>query len=128
MNKATEEAMAKFTQTLSTANLGLNLKTAAITTPTIVVGGDGAATYNMAASPMPVGKFAFRFSGIEALQEAMQKRGKNDEMAQQVLGGLMGLKAMAKPDPKAPAGKPGYLIEVEFTKDGKVLANGQQVM
>jgi hypothetical protein len=58
----------------------------------------------------------------------MQKRGKNDEMAQQVLGAVMGIKAMAKPDPKAAPGKPGYLIELEFTKDGKVLANGQQVM
>jgi hypothetical protein len=128
MTKASEEAMMKFTQALSTANLGVNLKTASVTTPTIVMGGDGAATYNMAASPMPVGKFTFRFSGVEALQEAMQKRGKDDEMAQQVLGGIMGLKAMAKPDPKAPAGKVGYLIEVEFTKDGKVLANGQQMM
>ena len=128
MNKAGEEAMAKFTQALSTANLGVNLKAANVTTPTIVMGGDGAATYNMAASPMPVGKFAFRFSGVEALQEAMQKRGKNDEMAQQVLGAIMGIKAMAKPDPKAAGGKPGYLIEVEITKDGKVLANGQQMM
>jgi hypothetical protein len=128
MNKAGEEAMMKFTQALSTANLAVNLKAANVTTPTIVVGGDGNATYNMTASPMPVGKFAFRFSGVEALQEAMQKRGKNDEVAQQVLGALMGLKAMAKPDPKAASGKTGYLIEVEFTKDGKVLANGQQVM
>jgi hypothetical protein len=128
MNKAGEEAMMKFTQALSTANLGVNLKTANVTTPTIVLGGDGAATYNMAASVMPIGKFAFRFSGVEELQAAMQKRGKNDETAQQVLGALMGIKAMAKPDPKAPSGKAGYLIEVEFTKDGKVLANGQQVM
>lgn len=128
MNKASEEAMMKFTQSLSTANLGVNLKAANLTTPTIVMGGDGSATYNMTASPMPVGKFAFRFSGVEALQEAMQKRGKNDEVAQQVLGAIMGLKAMAKPDPKAPSGKTGYLIEVEFTKDGKVLANGQQMM
>jgi hypothetical protein len=128
MNKAGEEAMMKFTQALSTANLAVNLKAANVTTPTIVMGGDGAATYNMAASPMPVGKFAFRFSGIEALQEAMQKRGKDDEVAQQVLGAIMGIKAIAKPDPKATGGKPGYLIEVEFTKDGKVLANGQQMM
>jgi hypothetical protein len=128
MNKATEEAMTKFTQALSAANLGINLKKADVVTPTIVMGGDGAATYNMAQNPMPIGKFAFRFSGIEALQDAMQKRGKNDEMAQQVLGAVMGIKAMAKPDPKAAPGKPGYLIELEFTKDGKVLANGQQVM
>lgn len=128
MSKAVEEATAKFTQSLAVASLGVNLKAANVTTPTIIVGGDGSATYNMAASPMPVGKFSFRFSGIEALQEAMQKRGKNDETAQQVLGAIMGIKAMAKPDPKAPAGKPGYLIDVEFTKDGKVLANGQQLM
>lgn len=128
MNKVTEEAMGKFTQALSIANLAINLKSADVITPTFVMGGMGNATYNMAVNPMPTGKFAFRFSGIEALQEAMQKRGKNDEMAQQVLGGIMGLKALAKPDPKAASGKPGYIIEVEFTKDGKVLANGQQML
>jgi hypothetical protein len=128
MSKITEEAMGKFTAALQTAKLAVNLRKMDLITPTLVMGGDGAASVDMSANPLPTGKFAFRFSGVEALSDAMAKRGKNDEMAQQVLGGLMGLKALAKPDPKAAAGKPGYLIEVEITKDGGVLANGQKLM
>jgi hypothetical protein len=129
INKATAEAAEKAQAVLTRALLGLRLRAADVRTPTIVMGGDGQASLNLAKEPqMPVGKFLFRFSGLEKLQEAMAKRDKSDEMAQTILAGLMGIKALAKPDPKAPAGNPGYLIEVEFTKEGKVLANGQQML
>ncbi|HAH10373.1 MAG TPA: hypothetical protein DCL54_10065 [Alphaproteobacteria bacterium] len=128
MDKMSEEAGVKLLESLQKSTLGINLNKADVMTPTVVMGGDGSATYTPSPTSLPVGKFAFRFSGIEALSDAMAKRGQNDPIAQQALAAIMGLKAIAKPDPNAAAGKPGYIIEVEMTKDGKVLANGQQLM
>jgi hypothetical protein len=128
MTKVGEEAMAQFTAALQKSQLGFALNKFNLDTPTLVMGGSGAAKYNPAVDLMPEGKFALRFSGVEALSDAMAKRGKEDEMAQQVMGALMAIKAIAKPDPTAPQGRPGYLIEVEVKKDGGVTANGQKLM
>ncbi len=57
----------------------------------------------------------------------MQKRGKSDEMAQSVMGTVMSIKAMAKPDPASAPSDPAYLIEIEITKDGKILSNGRDM-
>jgi hypothetical protein len=34
---------------------------------------------------------------------------------------------MGKPDPASAPSDPAYIIEIEVTKDGKILSNGQDV-
>lgn len=124
MNKATEEGTAKFYEALQKANLGLVLKSISLVTPTLVMNGNGQGTYSPAADLTPVGKVKLTFKGVEDLIAAMEKRGKDDEMAQQIVGALAGLKAFAKPDPATPG---VLIIELEGTKDGKMLVNGKDL-
>jgi hypothetical protein len=35
---------------------------------------------------------------------------------------------MGKPDPASPANDRAYIIEIQFSKDGKILMNGQDMM
>lgn len=124
MNKATEEGMGKFYEALQKANLSLLLKSVNLMTPTLVMNGSGQGTYAPATDLTPVGKVKLSFKGVEDLIAAMEKRGKDDAMAQQIVGALAGLKAFAKPD----ATTPGVLIiEFESTKDGKMLINGKDL-
>jgi hypothetical protein len=127
MEKVTGEMSMKFMQVLSTAKLVIALNKMNLTTPTAKMTGKGGATYLPAEQMLPVGKFSFRFSGLEALAKAMEKRGKKDEMAQQVMGVVTALRAMGKPDPASAPNDPAYLIEIEITKEGKILSNGQDM-
>jgi hypothetical protein len=58
----------------------------------------------------------------------MQKRGPKDDMAQMIMGYVQGVRAMGKPDPASPKDDRAYIIDIVFTKDGKVLANGQNML
>jgi hypothetical protein len=127
IEKVTGEMSAKFMQVLQTAKLAIALDKMNLLTPTARMTGKGGATYLPAQQMLPVGKFSFRFSGLDALAKAMEKRGKGDEMAQQVMGVVAGIRAMGKPDPASAANDPAYLIEIEITKEGKVLSNGQDM-
>jgi hypothetical protein len=128
IERVTGEMSMKLLAVLQTAKLAIALNKATVTTPTAKMTGSGNATYDMAAQMMmPVGKFTFRFSGLDALAQAMEKRGKDDVMAQQVMGAVSGIRAMAKPDPASVPGDPAYLIEIEMTKDGKILSNGRDI-
>ncbi len=127
IEKVTGEMSAKFMQVLATAKLAIALNKMNLTTPTAKMTGKGAANYLPGQQMLPVGKFSFRFSGLDALAKAMQKRGKSDQMAQQVMGVVTAIRAMGKPDPASAANDPAYLIDIEITKDGKVLSNGQDM-
>ncbi|MBI1213250.1 MAG: hypothetical protein GC190_17430 [Alphaproteobacteria bacterium] len=127
VEQLTGEMSMKFMQVLSTAKLAIALNKMNLTTPTAKMTGKGDATYLPAEQMLPVGKFAFRFSGLEALAKAMEKRGKDDEMAQQVMGYVSAVRAMGKPDPASAPNDPAYIIEIEITKDGKILSNGQDM-
>jgi len=96
-------------------------------TPTAKMAGKGALTYLPAQSMLPEGKVSLRFTGIDALAKAMEKRGKNDEMAQQIMGVASGVRAMGKADPTSPATDRAYIIDIVFGKDGSISANGQKV-
>jgi len=48
-------------------------------------------------------------------------------MAQQVMGYVTAVRAMGKPDPASAPNDPAYIIEIEITKDGKILSNGQDM-
>ncbi len=119
---------AKFMQVMTAAKLAIALNKMNLTTPTAKMTGKGLATYLPAENPMPEGKVSLRFSGIDALAKAMEKRGTKDEMAQQVMAVVAGVRAMGKPDPASPKDDRAYIIDIEFTKDGKVLANGQDML
>ena len=127
IEKVTGEMSAKFMAVLSTAKLVIALNKMNLLTPTAKMTGSGGATYLPAQQMLPVGKFSFRFSGLDALAKAMEKRGKDDPMAQQVMGVVTGIRAMGKPDPASAGNDPAYLIVIEVTKDGKVLSNGQDL-
>ena len=118
----------KFMQVMSAAKLAIALNRLSLTTPTAKMTGRGLATYLPAESMMPEGKVSLRFSGIDALAKAMEKRGVKDEMAQQIMGVVTAVRAMGKPDPASLKGDPTYIIDIEITKDGKVLANGQDML
>jgi hypothetical protein len=76
---------------------------------------------------LPEGKVTLRFTGIDALAKAMEKRGKNDDMAQQIMGIASGVRAMGKQDPTSTAADRAYIIDIVFGKDGSISANGQKV-
>jgi hypothetical protein len=122
------ELSGKFMEVMSAAKLAIALNKMNVTTPTAKMTGKGVATYLPATAMMPEGKVSLRFSGIDALAKAMEKRGAKDEMAQQVMAVVAGVRAMGKPDPASPKDDRAYIIDIEFTKDGKVLANGQDML
>lgn len=118
---------AKFMEVMSAAKLSIALNQLSMITPTAKMAGKGAMSYLPAQSIMPEGKVSLRFTGIDALAKAMEKRGKNDEMAQQIMGIASGVRAMGKPDPTSSATDRAYIIDLVFAKDGSVSANGQKL-
>jgi hypothetical protein len=44
------------------------------------------------------------------------------------MGVIAAVRAMGKPDPASPKDDRAYIIDIQFTKDGKILANGQDMM
>ncbi len=119
---------AKAMEVLMASKLSIVLNRLNLATPTAKMTGKGLATYLPAENMMPDGKVALRFTGIDALASAMQKRGAKDEMAQQIMGIVSAVRAMGKPDPASPKDDRAYIIDIVFTKDGKVLANGQDLL
>lgn len=128
MEQIGTELSGKFLEVLSAAKLQLALNKLNLSTPTAKMTGKGTATYLPAEALMPEGTVSLRFSGITALANAMQKRGSQDETATQILGAINAIRAMGKPDPASPAGDRAYIIDIAFTKDGKVTANGQDML
>ena len=122
------ELSGKFMEVLTAAKLQIALNKINLSTPTAKMVGKGTAAYLPAESWFPDGKVTFRFTGMDKLAAAMQKRGAKDEMAQQIMGYISAIRAMGKPDPASPKDDRAYLIDLQFTKDGKVLANGQDMM
>lgn len=115
-------------EVLGAARLQIALNKLNLLTPTAKMTGKGTASYLPAENLMPQGKVMLRFSGIDALSKAMEKRGAKDETAQDIMGMLAAIRAMGKPDPASPKDDRAYFIDIEFTKDGKVLANGQDLL
>lgn len=128
---AVEEVTAELSQkamgVLMASKLAIALNKLDMTTPTAKMTGKGAATY-LPTEGMPEGNVLLRFSGIDTLAKAMEKRGPQDEMAQQIMGVIAGVRAMGKPDPASPKDDRAYIIDIQFTKDGKILANGQDLL
>lgn len=122
------EVSGKFMEVMSAAKLSIALNQLSMITPTAKMAGKGMATYFPAQSIMPEGKVSLRFTGVDALAKAMEKRGAKDEMAQQIMGMVAAVRAMGKPDPTSAAGDRAYIIDIVFTKDGQVLANGQKML
>ncbi|MCE9521235.1 MAG: hypothetical protein K8S25_02235 [Alphaproteobacteria bacterium] len=118
----------KFMEVMSAAKLAIAFNKLNLSTPTAKMTGKGLATYLPAQSMMPEGKISLRFSGIDALAKAMQKRGPKDELAQQIMGAVMAVRSMGKADPASSKDDQAYIIDIEITKDGKVLANGQDLL
>ncbi len=119
---------AKAMEVLMASKLSIALNKLNLLTPTAKMTGKGMASYLPAENLMPQGKVMLRFSGIDALSKAMEKRGAKDEMAQDIMGMLAAIRAMGKPDPASPKDDRAYFIDIEFTKDGKILANGQDLL
>ncbi len=128
LEQVSGELSAKAMEVLMAAKLQIALNKLNLMTPTAKMTGKGVASYLPAVNMMPDGKVSLRFTGIDALAKAMEKRGAKDEMAQQVMGIIAGVRAMGKPDPASPKDDRAYIIDIVFTKDGKVLANGQDLM
>ena len=127
VEQVTAELSSKAMQVLMASKLAIALNKMDLLTPTAKMTGKGTASY-LPSEGMPEGKVSFRFSGIDALAKAMEKRGPKDEMAQQIMGIVAGVRAMGKPDPASPKDDRAYIIDIVFTKDGKVLANGQDML
>ncbi len=118
----------KALEVLMASKLSIVLNRLNLSTPTAKMTGNGLASYLPAENIMPEGKVSLRFTGIDTLAKAMQKRGPKDEMAQTVMGYISGIRAIGRPDPASPKDDRAYTIDIQFTKDGKVLANGQDMM
>ncbi len=122
------ELSGKFMEVMTAAKLSIALNQLNMVTPTAKLTGKGAATYLPAESTLPEGKVSLRFTGIDALAKAMEKRGPKDEMAQQIMGMVAAVRAMGKPDATSSATDRAYVIDIVFTKTGTVTANGQKVL
>lgn len=118
----------KAMEVLMASKLSIALNKLNLSTPTAKMTGKGLASYLPAENPMPEGKVSLRFTGIDALANAMQKRGAKDEMAQNIIGFISAVRAMGKPDPASPTNDRAYIIDIQMTKDGKILANGQDLL
>jgi hypothetical protein len=127
IEQVSSEMSAKFMQVLTAAKLSIAMNQLNVTTPTAKIAGKGAMSYLPAESLMPEGKVSFRFTGIDALAAAMQKRGGQDETAQQIMGFASAVRAMGRPDPTSSASDRAYIIDLVFSKDGSMTANGQKV-
>ncbi len=127
MEQVGGEISGKFMEVMMASKLSLALNKLDLMTPTAKMTGKGLASY-LPSEGMPEGKVSLRFTGIDALAKAMQARGSKDEMAQQIMGIVAGVRAMGKPDPASAKDDRAYLIDIQFTKDGKVLANGQNLL
>ena len=127
VEQVTAELSSKAMEVLMASKLAIALNKMDLFTPTAKMTGKGTASY-LPAEGMPEGKVSFRFSGIDALAKAMQKRGPKDEMAESIMGFVSSVRAMGRPDPASPANDRAYIIDIVFTKDGKVLANGQNLL
>lgn len=127
VEQVTAELSSKAMEVLMASKLAIALNKMDLVTPTAKMTGKGIASY-LPAEGMPEGKVSFRFSGIDALAKAMQKRGPKDEMAASIMGFVSSVRAMGRPDPASPANDRAYIIDIVFTKDGKVLANGQSLL
>ncbi len=127
LEQVSGEMSARFLAALSAAKLSIAMNQINVVTPTAKVNGKGLMSYLPAQSLMPEGKISFRFTGIDALATAMQKRGAKDETAQQIMGFTSAVRAMGRPDPASAAGDRAYIIDLVFGKDGSLTANGQKV-
>jgi hypothetical protein len=121
------ELSGKFMTVLMASKLSIALNQLSMITPTAKMAGKGALSYLPAQSMLPEGKVTLRFTGIDALAKAMEKRGKNDDMAQQIMGIASGVRAMGKQDPTSTGADRAYIIDIVFGKDGSITANGQKV-
>ncbi len=122
------EMSGQLMQVLSAAKLSIAFNQLSLITPTARMAGKGQATYLPAESMFPDGKISLRFTGVDALAKAMQKRGDKDEMAQQIMGMVAAVRAMGKPDPTSSAADRAYIIDIVITKGGSITANGQKLM
>lgn len=127
LEQVSSEMSAKFLAALSAAKLSIAMNQINVVTPTAKIKGNGLMSYLPAESMLPEGKMSFRFTGIDALAAAMQKRGAQDETAQQIMGFTSAVRAMGRPDPASAAGDRAYIIDLVFGKDGSMTANGQKV-
>jgi hypothetical protein len=128
MDQLTGQLTGRAIEMLSAAKLAIVLNKLNVLTPTAKMTGKGSASYLPIVNTAPEGKVVLRFTGLDALSKAMEKRGPKDEMAQDIAGALSAIRAMGKPDPASPEGDRAYLIEILLTKDGRVLANGQDLL
>ena len=127
LEQVSSEMSAKFLAALSAAKLSIAMNQINVVTPTAKIKGNGLMSYLPAESMLPEGKMSFRFTGIDALATAMQKRGAQDETAQQIMGFTSAVRAMGRPDPASAPGDRAYIIDLVFGKDGSMTANGQKV-
>lgn len=127
IEQVSADMSAKFLAALSAAKLSIALNQVSVITPTAKIAGKGTMSYLPAKSMLPEGKVSFRFTGIDALASAMQKRGAKDETAQQIMGFTSAVRAMGRPDPASAPGDRAYIIDLVFGKDGSMTANGQKV-
>jgi hypothetical protein len=122
-----DELSQKAMAVMQAARIAIAFNKLNITTPTAKMTGRGSAVYQPSVAPVPVGKISLRFSGIDKLASAMEKRGPKDETAQQIMGTVTAIRAMGRADPASPKDDRAYIIDLELTKDGRMLANGQNL-
>ncbi|MGE0717801.1 MAG: hypothetical protein AB7P02_20300 [Alphaproteobacteria bacterium] len=75
---------------------------------------------------MASGAFDVKLAGLDDLIEKLGKAPKTDEEATAVLA-LTFLRGLGKPTP-GPGGKPIYVIQVQMTEEGRLIANGIDAM
>lgn len=118
----------RFLEVMTAAKLAVALNKLNLVTPTAKITGNGMASYLPAESMLPTGTVTLRFSGIDALATAMKKRPADDTMRVEILGNIDALRAMGRRDPASTKDDPAYIIDIKFEKDGRITANGKDLM
>jgi len=127
MEDATTRAMERIFAAMEKSPLAIAVKAFDMSTPAASMTGTGQLAYEAAKAPMPTGTVTLRFAGLEDIKQILTQRSNaGDEGATESLMGIAMIQGFAKPE-ATPAGKVEHIIAFEFTPDGKVLANGQEI-
>lgn len=115
-------AMEAFTK----ARPQLHVRSLALSFPEARVDGVGTVRFAPEAPQMASGTFDVKLSGLDDLIDRMGRNPKSDEEATAVVA-LTFLRGLGKATP-GPSGKPIYVVQIQVSEDGRIMANGIDAM
>lgn len=128
-NKAYAAALAdKVMAALKASDIAVKASRFDVATATLKMTGVGAGSIDGANGFKPSGAVTLRFTGLDALGAAMEKRGPADKAAQQMLAAIAAIRGLGRLDRSSTIADPAYIMEIKLSETGGVLVNGQNLL